>query len=490
MLKLEREEKKEKFPGDEVSITSHVVHIDGKPLKYEATTGYMKMKDEAGKIKGRIFYIAYVKADPANRTKRPLTFAFNGGPGAASPWVHFGAMGPKRVKMTDDGETKPPPSYEFIDNEETWLQYTDLVFIDPIGTGYSRHEQDEEPEQFYGVEEDFKWVGDFIRLYITRNNRWLSPKFIGGESYGTFRAVGLAHYLQSQYGMDFNGLVFISSALNYLNFIFGSGNDLPYVLFLPSYAAAAWYHKKLDKSLQGDLFQLLKEVEAWTVNKYSVALLKGDTLPDEERKEIAEQLSRYTSLPVDYILENNLRVPVRRFLKQLLRNEGKVLGLYDIRFTGIEVDPSGEAITNDPSKFSLFGSYVSVVNDYIRNQLNYKNDLPYAPLSRNVSRQWNWTSGIKSGMGYVNVTETLRQLMAYDKYFSVFFANGIFDLCTPYFVNGYTAGHLALPPEIRDNVVFKCYQAGHMMYIRTQSRKKLCREVGEFFKNATSHVLE
>lgn len=484
MLKIEKEQKeKEGFPGDEISVTRHVLHVNGKPLRYKAVAGYMKMKDENQKLKSRIFYISYEKECEDNGRVRPLTFAFNGGPGSASPWVHFGTMGPKRVKMSDDGETLPPPYYEFLDNEQSWLQHTDLVFIDPIGTGFSRHEQDEKPEQFYGVQEDFKWVGDFIRLYITQNNRWLSPKFIAGESYGTFRAVGLAKYLQDNYGMDMNGLIFISSALNYLTFILGPGNDLPHILFLPTYTASAFYHKKLAPNLQENLQTTLREVEDWAINCYAPALLKGDALSSAERTEIIEKLSRYTSLPAEYIDENNLRISGRRFQKQLLRKERMVLGLYDSRFTGIEPDPSGDNITNDPSKFMLFGAYVSIINDYIRRQLNYTNDLPYAHLSRNVGRLWNWESGLQDrmGMGYVDVSETLRDLMCYNKYFKVFFANGYYDLCTPYFVNRYTSEHLGIPPVLRDNVIFKCYEAGHMMYIHTKSRKKLYEDVGEFF---------
>ncbi|MCE1246591.1 MAG: peptidase S10 [Firmicutes bacterium] len=477
--KEQKENKPDNHINDEISTTHHVVTINGKPIRYKASTGYMQMQDETGKLKTRIFFISYEKENVEDKGKRPITFAFNGGPGASSAWVHFGAMGPKRVNSTDQGESFPPP-YSFVDNELSWLDFTDLVFIDPVGTGYSRPEKDEDPKQFYGVEEDFKWGGDFIRLYITRNNRWLSPKYLAGESYGTFRAVGLVKHLQNHYAMDLNGIVFISSALNYQTFDFSHGNDLPYLLFLPAYTAAAWYHKKLAPELLGDLEKTLQEVEDFVANEYSVALFKGDELDEKTKEEILNKLSYYTGLSREYIDDNDLRVPRHRFMRQLLRKDKLVLGMYDSRFTCADMDPAGDNPKIEASKFMLFGSYIACLNEYLRKELKYKNDLAYLPISRQVSSQWNWSSGLPGGMGYASVTETLLESITYNKYLKVFFACGYYDLCTPYSIARYLSKHTGLHGSLRQNIILKNYEAGHMMYVNKPSRLQLFNDMKEF----------
>ncbi|MCD4786379.1 MAG: peptidase S10 [Candidatus Eremiobacteraeota bacterium] len=488
-LKLELEserEKKKEFPGDKESITHHVAQINGKPLRYKATAGYLKIKDEKQKIKTRVFYISYEKEGLKDRTKRAVTFAFNGGPGAASAWVHFGAMGPKRVKFTEEGKVCPPP-YEFVNNEYSWLEFTDLVFVDPIGTGYSSPGEDEDSGQFYGVEEDIKWVGEFIRIYISRNNRWLSPKFIAGESYGTYRAAGLIATLQEKYAMDFNGVVFISSALDYLYFDFSPGNDLPYLLFLPAYTATAWYHKKLPEELRADLKKTLEVVEDWALSEYSQALIKGDLLSDEERDRIIGQMSQYTGLSKEYIDDSNLRVKPHRFMKQILKDTKEVVGLYDSRLKAPDIDPMSDKLKTDPSLFNIYGSCIGCLHDFLRNELKYENDLPYKPLSRDVSKNWDWASGIDGGMGYVSVTEKLVEAMNYNRYLNVFFACGYFDLCTSYFLHKYTIAHMGLDPRLKENVTYDCYEAGHMMYVHMPSRKKLFNDLSEFYKKRNSY---
>jgi carboxypeptidase C (cathepsin A) len=475
----EKDKKENEHINDEVAVTHHVITVNGKPIRYKASTGYMQMQDETGKLKTRIFFISYEKENIEDKSKRPVTFAFNGGPGASSAWVHFGAMGPKRVNQTEDGESYPPP-YGFVDNDLSWLDFTDLVFIDPVGTGYSRPEKDEDPKQFYGVEEDFKWGGDFIRLYITRNKRWLSPKYLAGESYGTFRAVGLVKYLQNQFAMDLNGIVFISSALNYQTFDFSHGNDLPYLLFLPAYTAAAFYHKKLAPELQENLEKTLNEVEKFVADEYSVALFKGDELDEETQKHIIKKLSYYTGLNEDYIDENDMRIPRSRFMRQLLRKDWQVLGLYDSRFICADMDPAGDNPKIEASKFMLFGSYIACLNDYLRNELKYENDFAYMPISRQVSSLWNWSSGLPDGMGYASVTETLLESITYNKYLKVFFACGYYDLCTPYSIAKYLAKHTGLHGSLRKNIILETYEAGHMMYIHTPSRQKLFNDMKEF----------
>jgi len=471
--------KKEEFPGDSPAVTHHVINVRGKNIPYKATAGYLKMKDENQKLKTRFFYISYEREDVLDKTKRPLTFAFNGGPGAASAWVHFGAMGPKRIKMTHEGLVHPPP-YEFVNNEFTWLDFTDLVFLDPIGTGYSIPEKDEDPEQFYGVEEDIKWAGDFIRLYISKNKRWLSPKYIAGESYGTFRAGGLSSYLQEKYAMDFNGIVLISSALNYITFDFGSGNDLPYLLFLPSYTAVAWYHNRLDDELQKDLYKTLREVEDWVQNEYCVILMKGDSISKEERDKVIKKLARYTSLPEDYIDKCNLRVTASRFRKKLLEDERKVVGLYDGRLKAVDIDPAGESPKTDPSMFNIYSSCIATLNAYLRNEMKYENDMPYKPLCKIVGELWNWNSGFDK-MGYVDVTQKMLNTLSYNKYFNIFFAQGYYDLCTPYFMARYIADHLGLAPELKDNIGLGFYEAGHMMYVHMPSRERLFNDLKKFY---------
>lgn len=475
-------EKEEKFPGDERAETYHVVKIDGVPLRYKATAGYIKMKDEKMKLKTRMFYIAYEKADVKDKSTRPLTFAFNGGPGAASAWVHFGAMGPKRVKTNEMGHVLPPP-YRFEDNEQTWLQFTDLVFIDPVGTGFSYYDKEEDPKQFYGVEEDFKWGGDFMRQYVTENKRWLSPKYMAGESYGTFRSVGLAHYLQNQHALDFNGLIMISSALNYLTFAFSPGNDMPYILSLPSFTAAAFYHNKLAPELQKDLVKTLKKAEDWTYNEYAVALLKGARLTEKERQKIIKQYAKFTALPEKFIDDSDLRVTSNGFRKTLFHDDHMVVGLYDSRLLASDIDPAGDTVKTDPSMFNIYGSCIAALNHFLSTELKYENELPYRPLSRDVGKSWNWSSGIPGGMGYVNVIDKLSEIMSYNEYLKVFMASGYYDLCTPYFTNQYTWEHMGLHERIKENFVFECYEAGHMMYVHKHSRVKLRDDIKRFFES-------
>ena len=478
----EEKKKKKEMLGDKPSVTYHVIELNGKPLRYKATAGYLHMKDEHQKLKARNFFISYEMEGVKDSKERPVTFAFNGGPGAASAWVHFGAMGPKRIVTDDNGEILPPP-YRYQDNLETWLEFTDLVFMDPVGTGFSWHEKDEDPKQFYGVEEDLKSGGDFIRLWVTKNKRWLSPKYVAGESYGTFRGAGLANYLQTRHALDLNGVIMISSVLNFLTFDFATGNDMPYLLFLPGYTATAHYHNKLAPELQAEnLETLLGKVEQWVVNEYSVALLKGNALPEDEQRKVAEKLSYYTGLPADYVYDLNLRINRDRYLKQLLREEGYVLGPYDARLKAHDVDKGGERIHTDPSMFNIYGSCIAALNHYVNNELDYENDLPYRPLSRDVNELWNWQSGVPGGMGYIDVTEKLAQSMSYNRYLKVFVANGYYDLCTPYFLNRHTFDHLPLSRELLDNVTFKCYQGGHMMYVHKESRMKLRDDLREFFR--------
>jgi carboxypeptidase C (cathepsin A) len=474
--KKEAEEKpvKEEKP----SVTRHQMTIAGKPFAYTATTGYMPMKDENGKLKANIFFIAYTKGGASPR--RPITFAFNGGPGSSSVWLHLGAIGPKRVLMTDEGWAPPPP-YRLVDNEQTWLAFTDVVFIDPVTTGFSRPAEGEKPEQFHGVEEDIQSVGEFIRLYSTRYGRWAAPKFLAGESYGTTRAAGLSGYLQERYGMYLSGIALISSILNFQTAYFNEGNDLPFVLFLPSYTTTAWYHKKLPPDLQADFAKAVAESQSFTMNEYTLALMKGEGLVGSERQAIVQKLARLTGLSPAVLEENNLRVDLPTFNHELLRAENRTVGRLDSRFT-VAGRPSGErSIASDPSYAAIYGAYTAMLNDYVRAELKYENDIPYEILTSRV-RPWSY---LPYQNQYVNVAETLRGAMIQNPALKVFVAAGYYDFATPYFAAQYTIDHMDLDPPLAKNIQIDHFDAGHMMYIHKPSLEKLTKDVGTFYQTAS-----
>src|SRR6266700_1437130 len=405
--KADEKSKDEKKPEEKVVQTKHTIKISGQEIKYTATAGTILLKLEDGTPKASVFYVAYTKDNVSDTSKRPVTFTFNGGPGAASIWLHLGALGPRRVEMGDAGSLLPPP-YKLVDNEYSLLDLTDLVFIDPVSTGFSRAVPGEAPKQFHGIQEDIESVGDFIRLYATRSKRWTSPKFLAGESYGTTRAAGLSGYLQQRYGMYLNGIVLISAILNFETAEFDTGNDLPYILYLPTYTAIAWYHKKLPSDLQsGDVQKAVEESRKFAVGEYADALMAGDALPAARRAEIQQKLARLTGLSPDYIDRTNLRIEIQRFTKELLRSERRTVGRIDARFTGIDRDAAGEHPEFDPSIAAIIGPYSGMLNDYARNDLKFDSDLPYEVLTGRV-RPWNYAPYENR---YVNVAETLRKAM-------------------------------------------------------------------------------
>ncbi|MEO8192151.1 MAG: peptidase S10 [Acidobacteriota bacterium] len=459
------------------SVTHHEIRADGRPIRYTATAGYMPMKDETGKLKANVFYVSYVKEGSSSR--RPITYTFNGGPGSASVWLHMGAVGPKRVVMADDGQPLPPP-YRLVDNEASWLAFTDLVFIDPVTTGYSRPAPGEKPEQFHGVEEDVQSVGDFIRLWTTRNARWSSPKFLAGESYGTTRAAGLSGYLQERHGMYLNGIVLISSILNFQTADFNVGNDLPFITFLPTYTTTAWYYKRLAPDLQANFQKTVDEARQFASTDYALALMKGARLPDAERKSIVQKMSRLTGLSPAFLEACDLRVTLPRFTKELLRDQHRTIGRLDSRFQGIDRDSGGERSDYDPSMAAIRGPYGATVNDYIRTELKYENDLPYELLTGRV-RPWNYGNAQNR---YVNVAETLRDAMSQNQALKVFVGAGYYDFATPFFAAEYTMDHLGLDAALRKNLTLQHYEAGHMMYIHKPSLLKLTSDVAAFYQSA------
>jgi RHS repeat-associated protein len=458
----------------------HGIRVNGAELRYTAAAGNLLLKEEDGKVKASVFFVAYTKNDVADPSKRPITFTFNGGPGSSSVWLHLGAFGPKRVLLTDKGEPTRPP-YRLVDNDLTLLGQTDLVFIDPVSTGYSRAAPGQSTKQFHGVQEDIQAVGEFIRLYTTKFKRWQSPKFLAGESYGTTRAAGLASHLQDQLGMNLNGIVLVSSVLDFQTLRFDDGNDLPYILFLPSYTATAWYHKKLSEELQADRRRALEEVEKFALTDYAIALMKGDKLSEKESGRIAQSLAHYTGLSETFILRSNLRVPMHRFAKELLRGERRSLGRFDSRYAGVDRDAAGEAPDYDPSYAAVQGAYTATLNQYLRSELKYESDLPYEILTGRVQP---WDFG-KAKNRYLNMSASLRKAMTKNKDLRVLVANGYYDLATPYFATEYTFNHLGLDRSLAGHVTMTYYDAGHMMYVERESHRKLQGDLERFYREAS-----
>ena len=475
-------------PQDQLSITQHSVTIDQKEIHYTVTAGTIVLKEEqekgsksdGEKAKASVFFVAYTLDNTGDTAKRPITFSFNGGPGSSSVWLHLGVLGPRCVETDQQGNLLQPP-YRLIENQYSVLDQTDLVFIDPISTGFSRVVQGEEAKQFHGFKKDIESIGDFIRLYTTRYQRWTSPKFLIGESYGTTRAAGLSGYLQERHGLYLNGIMLISSVLDFQTIRFMNGNDLPYILYLPSFTATAWYHNLLDEGLQVDLHQTLQEVEAFAVGEYTLALMKGTDLPEDERQEITRKLVRYTGLPINYIERTDLRVSIMRFCKELLRNQGKTVGRFDSRFTGLDRDSVGERFEYDPSYTNILGPYTATLNDYLRSQLKFESDLSYEILTDRV-HPWNYDTHQNQ---YVNVTDILRKAMTTNPYLKVFVASGYYDLATPYMATQYTFNHLGLDKSLQQNVSMSFYEAGHMMYVHQQSLIQLKKDLSSFIQSAT-----
>ena len=476
-------------PKDVLVETKHTFTINRQEIRYTVTCGTMVLKEEAekkgekdGESEGEkprasIFFVAYTRDGVDGIHKRPITFSFNGGPGSSSVWLHLGLLGPRRVLLDDEGFAFPPP-YKLVDNAYSLLDQTDLVFIDPVSTGFSRAVPGEKPKQFHGFKKDIESVGDFIRLYTTRYQRWNSPKFLIGESYGTTRAAGLSGYLQERHGMYLNGIMLVSSILNFQTADFHPGNDLPYILFLPTYSATAWFHHRLSGELEKDLSSTLDEVEAFALGDYTHALMQGDDLQDKERVLVTRKLARYTGLSEDYIERTNLRIEILRFTKELLRHERRTVGRLDSRFKGIDRDSAGEVLEFDPSMNNITGPYTATLNDYVRSELKFESDLPYEILSERV-HPWSYAEFENE---YVNVAETLRKAMTTNPQLKVYVANGYYDLATPYLATRYTFKHLSLDKTLLGNLRMGYFEAGHMMYIHIPSLVKLKGELVEFIK--------
>jgi carboxypeptidase C (cathepsin A) len=463
-----------------ISTTEGQVTVAGSILKYRARAGHLTLRNDADKPIADMFFVSYEKLPAADSpADRPITFVFNGGPGAAAVWLQMGAAGPRRIDLDANGDPPSPP-YAIVENPSTWLASTDMVFIDPVGTGFSRAAPGEDPKQFWGVDSDVKSVGDFIRLYTTHFDRWLSPKFVAGESYGTTRAAYLSDQLLGDEGISLNGVILISSVLDFQTLEPSNSNDLPYALYIPSYAAVAWYHKKLAPDLQADLHKTVAAAADWATHDYLAALAAGNSLSHADKSQIAQTLSKYTSLSPDYIMKANLRVGPGEFRKMLLADSQQLIGRFDSRIAGYDPDPLSRSAEYDPSLDPYLAAYSGTFNDYVRRTLKVSDEHPYEVLSGHVG-PWNFGPG---GGGYLNVSDHLRDAMLSNPHMKVMFCNGYFDLATPFLAADYTINHMNLSPPLRANITHEFFNSGHMVYQPKEGVEKLSKDVQHFIAGA------
>jgi len=466
-----------KIEKAQTTVTKHTGKFNGQVVKYTATAGDTHLKNDKNETIGSIFSIAYTKDNVKDASKRPVTFMFNGGPGSASLWLHMGVFGPKRVDVPSDGTNAGAAPYTVVDNPLSLLDVTDLVFIDPVGTGYSKVIGKGKGKDFWGLNEDAKSVAQFIQIYVTKHKRWNSPKYVGGESYGTTRTAALVKELQQGYNsMALNGLILVSSILDFQTTDSGSANDDPYVTFLPTFAAVAWYHGKVDK--QGrTLESFVEEARKFAMGEYSEALFKGNRMTAAETKSVTAKLSLYTGLSEKYLKEARLRVNEFRFMKELLRDQGKVVGRLDGRYTGTEEDDAGETFEADPAGYGISAAYTAAINDYLSRDLNLARDARYEVLSAKPGKDWNWKQSKGWTGGYPALGQYVARGMRQNKDLRVYVANGYYDMATPFFGTEYTMAQYGMDPK---RITMDYFEAGHMMYLHHPSFKKLAADVRQF----------
>jgi carboxypeptidase C (cathepsin A) len=460
---------------EKTSQTSHVVRIDGREVRYTATAGTLPIRLDEGKVVARMFFVAYTKDGEAPAT-RPLSILFNGGPGSASIWLHMGSFAPRRAEMADEG-FQPAPPYRLVDNEHSLLDVSDLVFVDAISTGFSRVTAGVDRTQFHGQEGDIRAFGEFVAEYLTAYKRWASPKYLIGESYGTIRSAGLSQQLQARHGIELNGIVLVSALLTYQTLAPAPNNDIAYAVLVPTYAATAWYHKRLPADLQQKpLRQVVDEARTYAFGEYMQALTRGNSLTEAERTAAAGRLSRFTGISPAYILAANLRVEAGRYRKELLRDRRLVVGRLDSRFTAVDADAAGERQEFDPSNTALQGPYVALFQDYVRNELKWDSDLHY-PTSGDV-RPWTYVQN-----RYMDETESLRLTMTRNPFLKVFVTCGYYDMATTIGGIEFNVSHMAYEPSVTSRVSFGYYEAGHMMYIRPSAHKAFKQDVAAFIRS-------
>jgi carboxypeptidase C (cathepsin A) len=469
-------------PKAEKSATQHKIVIGGAKISYTATAGTLIVRNAEDLPYASIGYTAYTKNDISDPSHRPITFAYNGGPGSSSIWLHMGALGPRRI-VTSDAISTPPPPYNIINNEYSVLDRTDLVMIDPVGTGFSKAVGKAKKKDFWGVDPDIESISRFIRQYITDNGRWNSPKYLLGESYGTTRSAGVVNYLQKKEGMAFNGVILVSMAtdleLAFADYIPGNERSLP--LTLPTYTAIAWYHKVLPDP-PTELAPILREVRAFALGEYMHALAQGCELPDADRKAIIEKLHRYTGLSSDYLDKANLRVTLPKFTSEILRERRDTVGRLDARFVGVMFDPLGEFSEYDPQDAATTPAFAAAFLDYMHRDLNFGHGQTYV-MQAAAGDTWDFRHEIEGGwmtQPVVNTGVDLAHAMGFNPNLRVLVLQGIYDLATPFFATEYMVSHLNLRKDLRTHIEVKYYDAGHMMYIHEPSLKKFKHDVAVF----------
>jgi carboxypeptidase C (cathepsin A) len=476
---------------EESSVTEHTIRLAGQVVPYKATASTIMIRNDAGEPIGLMYSVAYTRSDVKDAGTRPVSFFYTGGPGSASMWLHMGAFGPRRV-WTPDGTFTAPAPYKLVDNSETLLDKTDMVFIDAMGTGYSRVVGKGKPSDFNGIDEDMASFGQFINTWISRNERWNSPKFLMGESYGTFRSAAVGNYLQNRYSMHLNGIVLISSVLDLSSITFGPGDDRVYQFYLPSYAAVAWYHKAL-KTRPANLEAFVEEARQYAKGDYAAALFKGDKIAPAEAAAVAKRLSYFTGLSEDYLQKARLRPTLGQFNVELLRDKGLTAGRIDARFTGYTQDLLTENAQGDPEGPAVGGAFTAMLNQYNHEELKFGADREYHNTSGGIG-SWNWTRNGRGGRGGFpgapNVQGDLAQAMITNPRLLVEIENGYYDMATPFFATEFTVDHLDIPDALKSHVWTKYYEAGHMMYLHDPSRVKLHDNIASFVDRATKTVAQ
>lgn len=474
-------------PKEESSVTEHSIRLGGQTVPYKATAGTILLKDEKGDPTASVFYVAYTRSEAKDLSQRPIAFLYNGGPGSSTVWLHMGAFGPRRV-VTVNAQPTPPAPYKLEDNPSTLLEKTDLVFIDAVGTGYSHAEGKAKDKDFWGVDQDIEAFAQFIYTYVSRNNRWNSPKYLIGESYGTFRSAALGDYLQSEDGMDLNGIVLISTVLDLSTLSFPPGSDMPYIFYLPSYAATAWYHDVL-KNRPADENAFIEEARQFAKGDFTSALMKGSALPADEKADVIKRLATFTGLSEDYLSKAQMRVNLAQFMEELQRSKGKTTGRLDSRFSGPTFDLLGEYAEYDPQESAITGAFTAAFNDYVRQDLKFVQDKKYKTIGDEPGRQWDWKrKGRGRGYGFPgapNVERDLAEALISNAHLQVQVENGIYDLATPFFATEYTMDHLGLPAELRSHIHMEYYDAGHMMYLKDDTLSKLKGNIASFIESTS-----
>jgi carboxypeptidase C (cathepsin A) len=479
-VKGELKDEWRRLPTPQNSVTEHHFSAGGRSFDYTATAGTLIVRDDDDKPIASIGYVAYTRKGGKEGEPRPLMFAFNGGPGSSSLWLHMGVLGPRRVVVSDPGPTPNAP-YRTVENEFGVLDKSDLVMIDPVGTGLSHAVCNHKDEEFWGVDPDIDSISRFIAQYVSDNNRWSSPKYLLGESYGTTRAAAIVNYLRARRSLEFNGLILVSVATD-IEAIFAElpGNDRPYSVYLPGYAAVAWYHHALPHQPPA-LEPFLAEVRAYAMGPYTAALLKGDALGDAEREAVAEQLHEYTGLPVQYLKDANLRVSEIEFAHELLKGKRETIGRLDGRFVGPTQDPLAKEADYDPQSAAIGAAFTAAFLDYYHGELRFGRGLTYHTTNFGIGDKWKWTHKTDGGeQPMVNSDVDLAQALVQDVNLRVLVLCGYYDLATPFSATEYMMAHLGVPAPASARIKLEYYPAGHMMYVNPPSAAKMKKDLDAF----------